>query len=225
MARGKHSPGVEYHRQLVEDTLNGYSEAYEWLRSRGISNFTIAKWDLGFVRKPARGHSQYRGRISIPYKDSRGREVAVRFRRIDGGKPKYDGVTGGDAHVFAVRFTREDIVYVTEGEFDCMILHQLGYKAVGIPGANVWKDEWKWLFRGCERIVIVPDGDGKIETVKKGNRDIQIATKGMQFRMLLNGSFRAVAATVNTVVMPKGYDVNSLYLDDRKRLRSLLEVK
>ena len=225
MARGKRpDPGVIYHGQLVRDVLSGRgSEEYEWLRNRGIKNYTIMKWRLGAVREPLTSpdHEQYEGRITIPYLDARGTERGLRYRRIDGKRPKYDGTM--QAHIFGVRFAAEPVVYITEGEFDCMVLHQMGYKAVGIPGANVWQPEWRWIFRNADEIVVVPDADG--EEPREVDGRLLAAKGGVAFRMKLLAALKGLPAYVRVVTLPDGHDVNSMYLSDRKWLRSLLEGK
>jgi len=221
--RTRSDPGREYYRQLVKEILGGESDAYEWLRARGIRNWTISQWKLGVVRDPVKGHERFEGSVSIPYRDALGHERGVRFRRIDGRRPKYDGVFRGTAHLFGVKFSNEPIVYLTEGEFDCLILHQMGFKSVGVPGASVWREEWKWLFRSADEIVIVPDADGdETKEVKKG-RPMTMATGGALFRTKIMGSLRDSPALVRVVNLPRGHDINSLYLKDRKLLRSLLE--
>jgi hypothetical protein len=223
LAQRERDAGREYHRQLIREILEGgQSDAYEWLRDRGIRNWTISKWKLGVVLDPRKGHERFEGRVSLPYFDAQGRERGVRFRRLDGRRPKYDGVLHGGVHLFGVKFSAESIVYITEGEFDCMVLHQLGFKAVGVPGADAWRDDWKWLFRGADEIVVVCDGDGEEPTEMRRGRPIG-ATKGVNFRLRVAGSLRPLSALVRVVRMPQGHDVNSLYLEDRKLLRSLLE--
>ena len=78
-----------------------------------------------------------------------------------------------------------------------MILWQLGYKAIGLPGAANWKDEWKWLFRAphVERAVLVLDPD----------------EAGMSAARRLYSSLREVI-DVRTVTLPSGLDVNDTLL-------------
>lgn len=222
MARKQRDPGTEYHRQLVEDILKDRSPQYEWLRARGIKNYTIARWKLGVVRDPLPNHERFRGCVSIPYKDARGLERGLRFRRLR-GKPKYDGTVGVGAHMFGVKYTREPEVFVTEGEFDCMVLHQMGYKAVGIPGANAWKAEWRWLLRAANEVVVIPDADGTSEEAIRGSRRPLVASGGAAFKMAVLGSLKGLGPHLRVVRLPEEEDVNSMYLADRKYLKALLE--
>lgn len=218
------APGLEYHRQLVENTLKGRDRVYRWLRDRGLRNGTITKWNLGYVATPMKGHDQYRGLLVIPYKDAFGRERGIRFRSLKTGKgKKYLSLKGAEKHLFGVMYSSEPVVYITEGEIDTMVLHQMGFKAVGLPGVNIWLPSWKWLFRGAEEIVIVPDGDGSEPEAQGPGKPLKQATGGVLMRLTLSQALRGLPAHVRDVRLPPGEDVNSMYLKDRKRLRALLE--
>jgi 5S rRNA maturation endonuclease (ribonuclease M5)/KaiC/GvpD/RAD55 family RecA-like ATPase len=54
---------------------------------------------------------------------------------------------------------RQDSVIITEGEFDCMTLDQLGFTAVGVPGALSWQDAWTNYLSDSKRIYICFDND------------------------------------------------------------------
>ncbi|MBK8609113.1 MAG: toprim domain-containing protein [Chitinophagaceae bacterium] len=67
-------------------------------------------------------------------------------------------------------------VYITEGEFDAMLLEDLGHRAIAIPGVgNLPKIEKFRLLTKAE-IVVCPDNDeaGKrmLDTVQKIFRDL-----------------------------------------------------
>lgn len=199
-----------YHHQLVRERDN---PAWEYLtEERGLRPFWIKQFKLGWVQEPARGHERYVGRISIPYLTAHGEVRGLRFRRIDGERPKYDGDPGVQAHLFAVRYASERLVYVTEGEFDCMIVHQIGKRAVGVPGANHFKREWRWAFRHAGLVIGVLDGNG----------DTKAAA---MFKTGLAQSLRDMPPTLLFKQMPEGHDVNSLFLEDRKALLRELEVR
>jgi hypothetical protein len=187
------------------------NEAWLYLRGRGLRPFWITQFQLGWVREPVRGHERYVGRISIPYLTGLGEPRGLRFRRIDGGTPKYDGDPGVQSHLFAPKYTAESLVYVTEGEFDCIILHQLGLRAVGIPGANHFKREWRWTFRHADHVIGVLDGDGD-------------PAAAASFKNKITQNLRDIVPMVTFVQIPNGYDVNSMYLRDRRKLARLLEV-
>lgn len=192
-------------RLLLESQTSQYQSnlyvAAEYLEARGITEDTAVTARLGVVDEPIHGDSEAAySRLSIPYLTPSG-VVDLRYRCIRGhdcgevGCPKYLGRPGSSLRIYGV----EDLVSagssigVTEGELDRLILHQLGYSAVGLPGAESWKRHWRRLFEDFERIVVFGDGDAA------GHRFI----KKMMDEFPQN---------VEGVQLPDGEDVNSMYL-------------
>lgn len=110
------------------------------------------------------------------------------------------GLPGQQTRLFNPRAISEadDVICITEGEFDAMLLEQCGYHAVGVMGANAWKGKKHYprLFQGFSKIFIFGDGD----------------TAGRQFA-------KDVFATVTGGVMvrlPEGKDVNDAFLEGGK---------
>jgi len=189
-----------YHQQLVG------SGKLDWLvRDRKISLKAIKAFKLGYVGKPAvEDHERFVGCVSIPYFDANDHERSIRFRTFR-DHPKYLSQSGDEPHLFAVRYSEEPKVFVTEGEIDAVTLWMTGRKAVGVPGAQTWKPSWKWLFRNCEEVVVVFDGDdsGKVGQAKI-MRDL------------------GQTCYARGVEMPAGMDVNDLFRKSRKHLEALL---
>lgn len=174
-----------YHAQL--DQVIGY------LESRGISRSTCDEFRLGFVGEPLSGDEGYQGRISIPYIKPSG-VVDIRFRATENSAAKYLSRPGSDVHLYntSALLSAHDSIAITEGEFDCLILHQLGIDAVGVPGVHNWQDEWRRLFNGFRRVVIFGDGDDA----------------GKKFSAKLARQLRGIA-----VHMPDDMDVTDVYGD------------
>ena len=194
------------------------SPAAAYMRSRGLLHSTIERFNLGFVESPAPGHSRYRGMVSIPYEDGIGRTRGIRYRALPG---REDGTrylaTKGFSHLFAVRASDHGTVYLCEGEIDAMILWQLGYRAVGIPGANAWQDYHKFLFRNCDEVVLCFDND-EPKAGKRGNPGQMGAAKVYR-------SLERIGIVTRHVLLPRGMDVNDAYLDlGESGLRDLLEA-
>ena len=181
------------------------SPAAEYLESRGIPLNT--PFGLGFVAEPLPGHEMYRGCLAIPYlrwSQWRGWSVAaIRYRRLDGGKPKYMTMPGDKARLYnthaLTRYSKD--MAITEGEIDCVTAELAGVPAVGVPGAQMWKPFFRELFMGYRNVNILADGD----------------EAGMEFA-------KQVAKTLpnaRIIPMPDGEDVNSLVLKQGKE--ALLE--
>lgn len=186
------------------ESLTG-SPASEYLASRGIPPGT--PFGLGYVDDPLPGHEMYRGCLAIPYlrwSQWRGWSVAaIRYRRLDGGKPKYMTMPGDRARLYnthALTKYSKDIA-ITEGEIDAVTAELAGVPAVGVPGAQMWKPYFRELFMGYRNVNILADGD----------------EAGMEFA-------RSVAKTLpnaRIIPMPEGLDVNSLVTTQGKQ--ALLE--
>ncbi len=169
---------------------------------RGLSHSTVDRFNLGYTGGWGKTRAlDVRRCLVIPYEDGLGNLTQLRYRplRPDYPKdaPKYLSVPGYKAHLFAVRAADNETVYVAEGEIDAMILWQVGFRAVGIPGARLFKDAWRHLFRPphVRRTVIVLDPD----------------SAGMAAAKRLYDLLRDVT-DVSVVSLPKGHDVNDTYL-------------
>lgn len=182
--------------------------AMGWLENRGLTRETISRHLLGFVSTDLAGDDgfqRFSGCIAIPYLNGpRDRVTGFTFRR-EVGVPKYDRQKGFSAHLFNVTATEDAEVYITEGEFDAMVLGQLGMAACGISGASTFKRAWRYLFRDCQKVTVVFDGD---EAGEKGS-----------YRVV--GAMRDICP-VEVVSLPPGKDVTDLYLESPDKLREIL---
>lgn len=179
------------------------SPAAEHLESRGLADPAIAeavtKFRLGYVDEPLPGHEQYQGMLAIPYlrwsPGAAGHSVAsIRFRRLDGGSPKYMTTTGDRPRLYntLALLKHSPIVAITEGEIDAITADVAGIPAVGVPGAQAWKPHFREPFIGYEDVFILADGDDAGRTFAE-----TVASS------LPNARIRP---------MPPGQDVNSLVM-------------
>lgn len=100
------------------------------------------------------------GRLAIPAIGPNG-VYNLRFRSLDGREPKYLGLTGVSARLFNIRALHEadDVVCITEGELDAVILEGCGLHAVGCTGVSTWKRHHPRMFAGFSTVYIFGDGD------------------------------------------------------------------
>ena len=105
--------------------------------------------------------------LSIPY-IARAGVVSLRFRCIRehdcneyDHHSKYRTRAGDRARIYGVEHlvSAGPAICITEGELDALILNQLGYPAVALPGAQTWKAHYRRLFEDFNRIVVFADGD------------------------------------------------------------------
>jgi DNA primase len=161
-----------YHAALMEPDL----PAQSYLLGRGISLSVADAWHLGVVDGTIPEHAGYQGWISIPYLTRLGGVVQLKFRRLDGGEPKYMG-SGGSPRLYNTlaldRAEQLGYVAICEGEFDAIILDALcGIPAVGVPGVDTWgsRPEWREIFTGFSRVLVFPDQDEKGQGMKLASR-------------------------------------------------------
>jgi DNA primase len=192
-------------RSLLESQTSRYQQnlyvAAEYLDGRGITEDTAVSARLGVVDEQVHGDPEAAfQRLSIPY-ITRSGVVDLRFRCIRDHEcgevscAKYLGRPGATLRLYGVDdlVSAGDTIVVTEGELDRLILHQLGYPAVGLPGAESWKRHWHRLFEDFQRVVVFGDGDAA----------------GVRFTKRFLDEF---PQSVEAIQLPEGEDVNSMYL-------------
>lgn len=180
-----------------------------WLLGRGLTEETIDRAQLGYQTK-----GRYRDCITIPYFDARGELRDVRYRHLRPNPPaKYESPKGFGTHLYNATATQNEVVAIAEGEFDALVLEQLGVHAVAIPGVNSWQREWRWLFRDCDLVLVLID--------MAVNDDVDARKAEERARARITAQVNTVTSA-EVVELPEGMDVTDLYLTDPDRLRELL---
>lgn len=135
--------------------------ASQYLQERGIDPESSVRFRLGVVSESSTRNPEMRGRLAIPSIGMNGSIYNIRFRTLNDSTPKYLGLPGHETRLFNVRaiHTAADIICITEGELDAVILEQCGYPAVGVCGANSWKRHHPRMFAGFEKVYVFGDGD------------------------------------------------------------------
>ena len=202
--------------QSLKEVAQRYAEAISpealaYLEGRGISELAAARYRLGTITDPIEGHQDYAGWISIPYFTALDHCVGFKFRRLGDGKPKYGAPIGQKSHLYNVSAVVADSprIVVTEGEFDAIIVNELGIPAVGVPGVAAWKPFYEKLFHGFDVVYVVGDNDIKEDGTNPG----------AEF------SRRVASEITNSqiVTLPAGMDVTDYYLaNGSDQLRSLV---
>lgn len=180
-----------------QSDLAGDTAVQDYLTKRGFGPEVAARFRLGVVTSPLAGHEQYRHRLAIPYLTPSG-VVNLRFRCAEAhdcdGHAKYLSLPDAASNLFNVLDLKRDspFICVTEGELDAMTLSMCGLPAVGIPGVSTWQQHFSRCLEDFDVIYAFGDGDdagGKLN------------------------SFLAKEARARPISMPKGTDVNKLYLE------------
>ena len=141
-------------------TLEVYSEKkklpIEWLREQGLS-------DVHYMGVPA---------VRIPYLKKDGTEGAVRFRLAlekaeDGSDNRFRWRKGSKPLLYGLwrlgQARETGYVVLCEGESDALTLWYHRFPALGVPGANTWRNEWASELDGIGKVyaVIEPDHGGE----------------------------------------------------------------
>lgn len=151
----------------------------EYARAKGL-NVEFLK-SLGLqTRSDARGTY-----VAIPYFNATGQHIATRQRfALDG--PNRFRWRGGDKPVLygldRLAGAREQgFVVIVEGESDVHTLHEHGFPAVGLPGANNWNEARDAReLDGIEKVFVVCEGDEGGEAVMRW-----LAASSIRHRALL----------------------------------------
>ena len=200
---------LDEQQKLQSEAANRYAqaitdEALLILEERGISEKTASAFRLGSIVDPIPGHEMYAGWISIPYFTANDVCVGFKFRRPDGGLPKYGSPTGQKTHLYNVVDVLKTSAYVVvcEGELDTVIVSgELGIPAVGSPGVAAWKPWYPRLLTGYDTVYIAGDND---------EREDKEENPGQLF------SKRVASEVPNSVIvqLPSGMDITDFYLQN-----------
>lgn len=195
-------------RGLTADTINYFNLGYDngtlcdHLKQT-FSNQELIKSGL----LASNGYDIFTDGIIIPYKHH-GQVIQIRGRMFSGNS-RYKTPAGQAARLFnvdSVIQSPNDLVVLAEGEFDAMVLHQLGFNSVGVPGANIWEDKWSVYFEDSQTFIWYDNdpagqkGASKISKQIKGSRIVEcdqpydisdLYLRGRDadwFRAMINGS-------------------------------------
>lgn len=144
------------HRRPMKQQVHNKVRTY--LNNRGIIDRVID--ESGIVCS-----FEY-GPISIPVRDKEGRHIFWKYRRnpwTDTG-PKYVYEKGSSASLFGIESIDpgKKPIFITEGEFDSLVLRSHGYNAVSVTGGcGSLKAEWfDELLEAGHTLLITFDADG-----------------------------------------------------------------
>lgn len=172
-----------------------------FLEPRGISREVAVIGRLGCPSEPIPGFERFVGWMSIPYITPTG-VVAMKFRRLDEGTPKYDGPAGQRIRLYNVMalHSKGDTIVICEGELDALVCsHIVGVPAVGTWGTN-WLDHHPRCFADFENVLIVADNDVKDDGSNPGEKHAKHIQKTIPHSRI--------------VMPPPGEDMNSWILRD-----------
>lgn len=142
----------------------------QWIRERHIIDDS---YNLGYVENPKFFYNFSSPRIIIPVYQN-GRIINARYRITpleDSDEPKYLGHPGRAPSLFNVDVLSSDSIVIAGSELDAIALSTNGIPSVGLPGENIFLNDWIELFLG-KNVLIWLDYDwaginGAISIYKK----------------------------------------------------------
>jgi hypothetical protein len=157
----KGSSGIRSPDPLPRLTFSLRLRWHPYLEQRAVHPSTAAWFGIGYYA----GSGYLRHRIVFPIHDAEGQLVAYAGRSIDGSEPRY---------LFPPGFRKSQVVFnlhravggsagcaiVVEGFFDCLRVHQAGYRnVVALMGVSLSEVQEKLLLERFQQLVLMLDGD------------------------------------------------------------------
>ena len=186
--------------------LSKDNSVLRYLTGRGLTPETLRTYRIGVV---IRSHVPW---VLIPYAYNTTHVTAYKMMAFDREENTWMRSekgrimkTVGTGKLFPMHRLQRQAIYLCEGEFDAMILRQMGYNALtGTVGAGTFKPEWVRTIKDyTDTVYIAYDADESgAKGARKAARALQLATR--------------------MVDLPEGLDVNDLYLRDKDHLVHLL---
>lgn len=202
----------------------------------GLSDDTIERFRYGY--------DEIRRRWVIPYLEGRRpRQFRYYDPTSDSAGWKYTWEEGSEVRLYNAQDAVGDSdgrVVLCEGETKCALLVQLGYAAVGVPGAGQWRDEWQAAFANARQIVVLYDNDNPefhiYDKPETGRRCQRCAGRGLDACIGHNPGQEAAIARVmqlgwraKNVLLPlpegaRKTDVNEYFMRDAHSGAELAEL-
>ena len=156
--------------RLKEFERNLTTALREPFYAHGLTDATIERFRLGYEpehveTKKVDGKTRtvtIPGRYVIPYLEGRRPRYFRYYNPTGDPKWKYTWEEGAEATLFNAQDALGDadgIVFLAEGEQKAMLLVQMGYAAVAVPGAGQWRGDFQAAFTHAKKVIIVFDND------------------------------------------------------------------
>ena len=190
-------------RGISEQTLKrfqlGYaSPAFDGLlrttQAKGFQIPTLLKAGLVLQGEKGLPRDRFRNRIIFPILNARGQPIAFGGRVLDAAEPKYLNSPETELYVkgkelyglslAAQAIRKEDQVFLVEGYFDAIALHQAGMEqTVATLGTSLTQDHARLLKRYTRNVVVIFDPDPAGESASLRGIDL-LLEEDLSIRLL-----------------------------------------
>jgi putative DNA primase/helicase len=118
----------------------------------------------------------------MPYFDIDGKNIGNRIRTSLNGSNRFIWSKGSRPTLYGLLWMdkplqcctenrdRNNYIILVEGESDAQTLWLYGYPALGVPGATMWKSDWKEYLEGKEVFVWQEPDNGGVTICSKDSR-------------------------------------------------------
>jgi DNA primase len=204
--------------------LPAWDDLAKALRSGGYKEGELQKAGLIVPRASGGFIDRFRGRVIFPIGDAQGRTVGFGGRILGEGEPKYlnspeTPLYNKSRILYGFDKARDDIRkegfgIVVEGYFDCIALHQAGFRnVVATSGTALTEGHLKLMQRFSERWTVVFDGDAA--GIRAARRSLELfITQGLFARCVL----LPTDEDPDTFIRKKGTDAFRTLLDGAESL-------
>lgn len=192
---------------IDESRLDKYNYNHRYLLNRDYTKEILNYFEIGYCSDI---NDRLYNRVTIPWRDKKGRLVGINGRTVSNKKPKY--LYSKDSNKNHVLYNIDKLeksdepIFLTEGELDTIRLTQLGYhRSLALGGSDL--GDRKWLLREyTNHAILALDSD---EAGLKARKKII-----EQLYPLMD---------VSVLLVPKGKDIGDI--TDRKELIDLIKNK
>lgn len=186
-------------------TPEGWDNIIHFFSKKNISLSLVEKAGLIVSRKNKDGfYDRFRGRVIFPIFDNNMQVVGFGGRVLDDSMPKYLNSPETPVynkrrslygiHKAKIKCRESDTIYIVEGYFDLLALHQHGIEnAVAILGTALSTQHIQLLKGYASRVILVYDSDDA--GLKAASRSVEI--------------FMDAEVDAHVLVLPEGYDPDS----------------
>lgn len=187
----------------------GWNSLSAFFSKKSVASADLEKAGLVVSKKEGTGvYDRFRNRIIFPIIDVRMQPIGFGGRAIDDEMPKYLNSPETPAYVksrslFGLHLAKnkcrsENAVYIVEGYFDCIMLHQYGLEnAVATLGTALTAEHIRTLKGFADKMILVFDSDDA--GIKAAQRSVPL--------------FIEQNVKARIMVLPRGHDPDSYMRD------------
>lgn len=157
-----YAPPNERYIEHGKRMLAKNKHAMEYLIKRGLTNESIKKWGLGYIKPPTT--TFLFPRFAFPCYDEKNNLISVVYRADPRYEPdsksKYVIHPNTPATLFGIEKVGSCRSFLySGGQIDAILLNQYGIPSIGVSGEGTFKIEWARRLRSLDNLYLILDND------------------------------------------------------------------